>query len=57
MRAYRRVRIKLFLRPDQFEDDGLIFVELPKQRAGAVQLVKSVGPHRSINEILKSGST
>lgn len=38
MRAYRQVRVKLFLRPDQIEDDALRFVELPKQRTGAVRL-------------------
>ncbi|MBK9263273.1 MAG: hypothetical protein IPM54_26155 [Polyangiaceae bacterium] len=38
MRAYRRVRVKLFLRPDQIEDDALHFVELPKLRTGAVRL-------------------
>lgn len=38
MRAYRSVRMKLFLRPDQIEDDELHFVELPKLRTGAVRL-------------------
>lgn len=38
MRAYRAIRMKLFLRPDQIDDDGLRFVELPKLRAGAVRL-------------------
>jgi hypothetical protein len=38
MRAYRNVRMKLFLRPDQIEDDDLHFVELPKLRTGAVRL-------------------
>src|SRR5690606_31011783 len=38
MRAWRSVRPKLFLRPDQLEDEGLRFVELPKQRTGAVRL-------------------
>jgi hypothetical protein len=38
MRAYRAIRLKLFLRPDQIDDDGLRFVELPKLRAGAVRL-------------------
>lgn len=38
MRAWKSVRPKLFLRPDQLEDDGLRFVELPKQRTGAVRL-------------------
>lgn len=41
MRAYRAVRIKLFLRPDQIEDDALHFVELPKLRTGAVRLTWS----------------
>lgn len=41
MRAYRSVRVKLFLRPDQLDDDGLQFVELPKQRTGAVRLMWS----------------
>jgi hypothetical protein len=39
MRAYRSIHIKLFLRGDQIDDDGLQFVELPKLRAGAVKLV------------------
>lgn len=38
MRAFRSIRIKLFLRPDQIEDDALRFVELPKLRTGAVRL-------------------
>ncbi|HRI70165.1 MAG TPA: hypothetical protein PK156_38305, partial [Polyangium sp.] len=38
MRAYRAIRVKLFLRPDQLDDDTLHFVELPKLRAGAVRL-------------------
>lgn len=38
MRAYRSVRMKLFLRPDQIDDDALHFVELPKLRTGAVRL-------------------
>ncbi len=41
MRAYRNVRMKLFLRPDQIEDDELRFVELPKLRTGAVRLAWS----------------
>lgn len=39
MRAYRGIKLKLFLRPDQIDDDGLRFVELPKLRTGAVRLV------------------
>lgn len=38
MRAYRAIRIKLFLRPDQLDDDQLRYVELPKLRTGAVRL-------------------
>ncbi|MER2542058.1 MAG: hypothetical protein ABTS16_01110 [Candidatus Accumulibacter phosphatis] len=38
MRAYRSLRVKLFLRPDQIEDDALRFVEIPKLRNGAVNL-------------------
>lgn len=38
MRAYRRIKVKLFLRPDQIDDDALRFVELPKLRTGAVLL-------------------
>lgn len=41
MRAYRSIRVKLFLRPDQLEDDELRFVELPKLRTGAVRLTWS----------------
>jgi hypothetical protein len=38
MRAYRSIKLKLFMRPDQLDDDGLRFVELPKLRTGAVRL-------------------
>jgi hypothetical protein len=38
MRAYRSLRVKLFLRPDQIDDEALRFVELPKLRTGAVRL-------------------
>ena len=38
MRAYRNIRMKLFIRPDQIDDDELRFVELPKLRTGAVRL-------------------
>lgn len=38
MRAYRSIRLKLFLRPDQIDDDALRFVELPKLKTGAVRL-------------------
>jgi hypothetical protein len=41
MRAFRAIRIKLFFRPDQLEDDALRFVELPKLRTGAVRLLWS----------------
>lgn len=38
MRAYRAIRLKLFLRPDQIDDDQLRYVELPKLSTGAVRL-------------------
>ncbi len=38
LRAYLRLRPKLFIRPDQLDDDALRFVELPKLRTGAVNL-------------------
>ena len=38
MRAYRAIKLKLFLRPDQIDDEALRFVELPKLRTGAVRL-------------------
>lgn len=41
MRAYRNIRVKLFIRPDQIDDDALHFVELPKLRTGAVRLAWS----------------
>jgi hypothetical protein len=41
LRAYRSVRPKLFIRPDQLDDDALRFVELPKLRTGAVRLAWS----------------
>ena len=39
MRAYRYIKLKVFLRPDQIDDDALRFVELPKLRTGAVRLM------------------
>lgn len=41
MRAYFQIRLKLFVRPDQIDDDTLRFVELPKLRTGAVRLAWS----------------
>jgi len=41
LRAYRSLRPKLFIRPDQIDDDQLRFVELPKLRTGAVRLTWS----------------
>jgi hypothetical protein len=41
MRAYRTIKIKLFLRPDQIDDDAIRFVELPKLRTGAIRLTWS----------------
>jgi len=41
MRAYRAIKLKLFLRPDQIDDDALRFIELPKLRTGAVRLTWS----------------
>jgi hypothetical protein len=41
LRAYRSLRPKLFIRPDQLDDDALRFVELPKLRTGAVRLTWS----------------
>lgn len=41
LRAYRNIKSKLFLRPDQIDDDALRFVELPKLRTGAVRLTWS----------------
>lgn len=38
MRAYRGIKLKLFLRPDQIDDEALRFVEIPKLRTGAVRL-------------------
>jgi hypothetical protein len=38
MRAYHAIKLKIFLRPDQIDDDTLRFVELPKLRNGAVRL-------------------
>jgi hypothetical protein len=38
MRAYSFVKLKVFLRPDQIDDDALKFVEIPKLRTGAVRL-------------------
>ncbi len=41
MRAYRHIKLKVFLRPDQIDDDALRFVELPKLRTGSVRLMWS----------------
>lgn len=41
MRAYSQIRPKIFLRPDQLDDDALTFVEMPKLRTGAVRLTWS----------------
>lgn len=41
MRAYHAIKLKLFLRPDQIDDDALRFVELSKLRTGAVRLAWS----------------
>ena len=38
MRAYSDIKLKIFLRPDQLDDDALQFIELPKLRTGAVRL-------------------
>ena len=38
LRARRRIRAKVFIRPDQLNDEGLRFVELPKLRSGRVEL-------------------
>ncbi len=38
MRANQRIRLKLFLKPDQLDDEGLRCIELPKLRTGAVRL-------------------
>jgi hypothetical protein len=38
-RGFVRICPKLFLRPDQINDNSLRFVELPKLRAGAIKLV------------------
>lgn len=38
LRAYSSIRAKIFIRPDQLNDEGLRFVELPKLRNGRVEL-------------------
>ena len=38
LRAMRGVKAKIFIRPDQLNDEGLRFVELPKLRNGRVEL-------------------
>lgn len=38
MRAWPHLRPKLFIRRDQLDDDAMHFVELPKLRAGAINL-------------------
>ncbi len=39
LRARRSIRAKVFIRPEQLNDDTLRFVELPKLRSGRVELV------------------
>lgn len=38
LRARRSIRAKVFIRPEQFNDETLRFVELPKLRSGRVEL-------------------
>lgn len=38
LRARRRIKAKVFIRPDQLNDEGLKFVELPKLRSGRIEL-------------------
>lgn len=38
LRAFRRIRAKVFVRPEQFNDETLKFIELPKLRSGSVEL-------------------
>jgi hypothetical protein len=38
LRVMKNVRAKIFIRPDQLNDEGLRFVELPKLRNGRVEL-------------------
>jgi hypothetical protein len=38
LRAYRSIRAKVFIRPEQLDDETLRFVELPKLRSGRVEL-------------------
>ena len=39
VRGYKSIRTKLFLRPDQMQDLGLRFIELPKLISGATTLI------------------
>jgi hypothetical protein len=38
LRARRCIRAKLFIRPEQLNDDSLRFIELPKLRSGRIEL-------------------
>jgi hypothetical protein len=38
LRAFSHIKAKLFIRPDQLNDDGLSFVEMPKIRSARVEL-------------------
>lgn len=38
LRARKHIKAKIFIRPDQLNDEGLRFVELPKLRSGRVEL-------------------
>ncbi len=39
LRAFNSIKAKIFIRPEQLEDDSLQFVELPKLRSEAVKLL------------------
>jgi hypothetical protein len=38
LRTYKSIRAKIFIRPEQLNDENLRFIELPKMRSSAVQL-------------------
>lgn len=38
LRVYKRIKAKIFIRPDQLNNEAMKFVELPKVRSGRVEL-------------------
>lgn len=63
LRVFKRIKAKIFIRPDQLNNESLKFVELPKIRSGRVELLWSrtdlygVLFSRMFEQEVSSGST